>query len=64
MQEQFMEVTMSETKKTRMYYTAMRAMSKHSDFLRSIGFSKDFIRNYSPIHALLVKLAFYAWHKV
>ena len=54
---------MSETKKPRMYYTAMRAMSKHSDFLRSIGFSKDFIRNYSPIHALLVKLAFYAWHK-
>lgn len=46
-----------------MFKIIMKIKSKHSAFLQSIGFSKDFVRNYSPIHALLVKLAFYASRK-
>lgn len=43
-----------------MFYILMKMMDKHSAFLQSLGFSKWAIRDCSPVHAVLVKLAFYA----
>lgn len=40
-----------------MFKLIMKIKNKHSVLLQSLGLSKEFVRNYSPIHALLVKLA-------
>lgn len=44
--------------KTMMYKTVMNAKSAHSALLQSLGFSKWFIRDHSPIHKLLTTAAF------
>lgn len=47
-------------KKKSMFYTLMWLKDKHSAFLQSHGWSKWAVRDHSPVHAVLVKLAFYA----
>lgn len=44
--------------KKKMFETLMKAKSAHSAALQRLGLSKWFIRDYSPIHRLLVYAAF------
>lgn len=41
-----------------MFKLTMKVMSAHSAMLQSLGFSKQQVRDYSPIHHLLVLVAF------
>lgn len=41
-----------------MFETVMKIKNAHSAALQRLGLSKWFIRNYSPIHRLLVYVAF------
>lgn len=47
-------------KKKSMFYALMWLKDRHSAFLQSLGLSKWAVRDYSPVHLILVKLAFYA----
>lgn len=47
-------------KKGHLFSAIMRLIDKHSAFLQSHGWSKWAVRDHSPVHAVLVKLAFYA----
>lgn len=42
-----------------LFYKIMWLVDKHSAFLQSLGFSKWAVRDYSPVHILLSKLAFH-----
>lgn len=44
--------------KEKMFILVMKAKSAHSAALQRLGLSKWFIRDYSPIHRLLVYVAF------
>ena len=41
-----------------MFETVMKIKNAHSAALQALGFSKWFIRDHSPIHRLLVYVAF------
>lgn len=41
-----------------MFKLTMKLMSAHSAMLQSLGFSKQQVRDYSPVHRLLSLLAF------
>lgn len=41
-----------------MFKAIMKIKSAHSALLQSVGFSKNFIRDHSPIHKLLTSVAF------
>ena len=45
--------------KEKMFKLTMKAKSAHSAALQALGFSKWFIRDHSPVHALLTKVAFH-----
>lgn len=44
--------------KKKMFEFTMAAKSNHSAMLQSLGFSKWFIRDHSPIHKLLTHISF------
>lgn len=41
-----------------MFRLTMKLMSVHSAMLQSLGFSKQQVRDYSPVHHLLALIAF------
>lgn len=45
--------------KRKAFEATMKLMSAHSAALQALGFSKWDVRDYSPVHALLVKIAFH-----
>ena len=45
--------------KRKLFNLTMKVKSIHSEILQSLGISKSFIRDRSPIHTLLTKAAFH-----
>ena len=45
--------------KNKMFQIVMKMMAAHSAALQALGFSKWAVRDHSPIHTLLVKMAFH-----
>ena len=45
--------------KNKMFKIVMKMMAAHSAALQALGFSKWAVRDHSPIHTLLVKVAFH-----
>ena len=49
---------------TTIFNTTMKLQAAHSALLQKLGFSKWFIRDYSPLHSLLVKVNFNLARKI